>query len=160
MSTEQIETKIHNILLDIDHTNHDYEDQAVIIAEATGIYMQRKSARTASKIDPRMEESEIIDCILQAMTDSSNNEVKYASIDLDSSDDGEINYEDVLKSLRFCSKGFGDMDILNEDDVDVFFPKESDSELFVTEDVYNEVHDPDLYEVPGFGKHRSDSIIR
>lgn len=159
MSNDRIEIKIHNILLDIDPTNHDYEEQSVIVAEATAAYAQKKAVRKASKDDSRMEEAEIIDCILQAMSDSSN-DLRYACAEYTCNNDGEIDYEDVLKSLRFSSKDFGDMNIINENDIDIFFPEDKKGSNFAIEDVCDEVHDSSLYEVSGHGKHRSDSINR
>jgi hypothetical protein len=166
-----IESKIHSILLDIDPGFRDYEDQSIIIAEASANYRvaHKFNVKEASK---QIEEADIIDCLLQAMTVLSENSASKVVIACDNIvEDGELDYESVLKNVRTSSdkdfsmdednKNFGMNTIISDDDLDVFFSNDDDvDDMFKIEDVYEERHPSDLYEVPGYGQHRTDWRVR
>ena len=158
-----IESKIHNILLDIDPSLHaDYEEQAIIVAEASANYRIITSKKSVKKASKHLnDEALMIDSILQTMNMLvGNNTHKYSYASSPILDDGEIDYETVLRNLRFSSQDF-DM-IANDDDLDSFLEnRESDTSLFDIQDIFDDERpNSELYSLPKQKKHRSDSQSR
>lgn len=162
--SQSIEAKIHNILLDIDPSLHDeYEDQSIVIAEAAANYrlsQKTEGIKTASKKEQASaEEALVIDCLLQAMNtlmEHNTRTARYALADV-SIDGDEVDYETILRTVRFATKDFGNMDILNDDDMSSFLENGERDVLFGIEDIFDDEHDPELF---GSKKHRSDSLRR
>jgi hypothetical protein len=61
-----------------------------------------------------------------------------------------------------CSNDFGDMNIINDSDLDSFLEKDKSADwLFDIQDIFDDDRpNSELYKLPGIKKHRSDSIIR
>jgi hypothetical protein len=158
-----IESEIHHILLDIDPSLHkDYEEQSVIIAEASANYRfatKNSPIRISSKINSN-NEALIIDCLLQAMNSYINiDPPKYAyAANCAECSDEELDYETVLKNIRFSGKE--DMSIINDDDLDTFLENsKDDSSLFDIKDIWDDQRpNSELYSAQK--KHRSDSQAR
>ncbi|MGN9273744.1 hypothetical protein ACTMO5_15010, partial [Enterococcus faecium] len=126
-----IEAEIHEILLDIVHDAHDYEEQAQIVATATSIFensrdhLSEKQIKQASSND-KLREAMMIDSLFQAMGHLSEWH-KTASRDIDDEDytpsyiDGRGLTPEQITRAASKGVGFGSMDILNDSELDEFF---------------------------------------
>ena len=170
-----IEAQLHELLLDIAPEQHTVAEQARVIAEASEVYSQiyANNKRVAGKVSESsvVHEAHMMDALLQALA-------SYPSQDDD--DDFGADYVngiglDPREIVRHAaagegsrhngSKNFGNMDILNDDDLDVFF-KESPDDYDVDNysvsdgiDIENR-HPLNTFKSPGQPKHRSDSQDR
>lgn len=167
--SNSIEARIHNILLDIDpFLEGEYEEQSIIVAEAAANYRlaqpEKKTCVASVNEIPKIEEAIMIDSLLQAMNSViEHDNAKYASTDFVNYEaDGEVDYESVLRNLRFCNKDFGDMDIIGND-IDAFLENDrEDDGLFDIKDCFDDDRENSLlYKIDGKRKnHRSDSLSR
>lgn len=159
-----IEEKIHHILLDIDPSLHkDYEEQSVIVAEASANYRfaaNKIQVKTSSKSNvTKNDEALMIDCLLQAMNSFiSSDAPKYSYANYNYNSDDELDYETVLSNLRFS----GDMSMINDSDLDTFLENSNNnSSLFEIKDIFDDERpNSDLYQWLGHKNHRSDSLAR
>lgn len=163
-----LEQELHDTLLDIAPETHELTEQAVIVAESAAIYRAGSTTATRSASKGRLHEARLMDSLLQAMgrlaeTDADYDDFEGGSVDgIGMSAEQIINraassYKASYRSRRMATKGFGDdMDILGDDDLDdLLSPKGHDD--YSIEDGE---HDSALLQVPGFGRHRSDSHSR
>ena len=156
-----IESKIHDILLDIDPSLHkDYEEQAIVVAESTANYRIATSKQNIRKSSVSNDEAIMIDCILQAMDTMVKTHVpKYSYASYFVQSDEELDYETVLRNLRFSSQ---DIDVMNDDDLNSFLENQEDSDpYFKIADIFDDQRpNSELYQSKGQKKHRSDSQAR
>jgi hypothetical protein len=162
--SNSIESQIHRIILDIDPSlQKEYEEQAIIVAEASANYRlstKTRSNRVAST-QSKNEEALMIDSILGAMNtmiESDTTRVAYTGSYIDCSD-GDLNYETILKNMRFSSKDFDDMSILNDGDFNSFLENQKkDNLVYSIEDIFeNERPNSQLYVTKKNKKHHTDS---
>ncbi len=169
----QIEKELHEVLLEIAPDSHDYDEQAIIVAEASEIYRcaaAKASARKAraSKDEEKIHEARMMDALLQAIghmanwTDEDGDETSV--IDGAGLDPDQIVHRASTRapSYRYSTKGFGsNFDILDESDLDYFLnPVGGEGERKDFFDDSIPTHRPDLFTTPGRGRHRSDSLNR
>lgn len=166
---QTIESELHDVLLDIAPDMHDYDEQAMIVAEASMIFerVAAKASRSASRRADaaKVHEARIMDALLQAMgrladwSDDSGDE----TLDAYGLDAEQIVHRaSHTFSNRLATKGFGaNMDIIG-DDLDIFLEPnfEGHSADDYTLNDSEERHSPSIYNVPGLGRHRSDSRAR
>lgn len=152
---DTIEAKIHSILLDIDPANNDYEEQSVIVAEATANYRLAEKSSNMRKA-AKEEEAEIIDCILKAINNHAEPDgIKYSfandrSLDVE---DSRYDFYSAMRKLRIST----DKNIINDSDLDIFFDSDEDKDnlLFDITDGCDR-HNSDVFSPSGRKKHRSD----
>ena len=166
-----IESELHDVLLDIAPDMHDYDEQAIIVAEASIIFerVAAKANKTASRRADaaKVHEAHRMDALLQAMgrladwSDPDDN--TSATMDAYGLEPEQIVHRaSQSSSHRYSTKGFGaNMDIVG-DDLDIFMGQKLDGNEVdeYSIDDGEERHSPSLYEVPGLGRHRSDSRAR
>ena len=164
-----IESELHDVLLDIAPDMHDYDEQAMIVAEASMIFerVAAKSSKTASRHTnaAKVHEARMMDALLQAMgrLASWNDVEETVTLDAYGLEPEQVVFRaSHSSSRRYCNKGFGaNMDIVG-DDLDIFMNPniEGHEADDYSIDDGEERHSPSLYEVPGMGRHRSDSRAR
>jgi hypothetical protein len=164
-----IEAELHQMLEEI-VPNSSSEEQARIVAEAAAIFereAQRQSAnKTAKRIDVDMaRESMMADALLQAigaMEDwSQTHDDDYAPAFVDGrglSNRAIISRVSGMHIRGAASDLWGNMDILNKD-LDQFLSDNTEENTYNIEDGHEE-HCPEIFFVPGRGRHRSDASSR
>jgi hypothetical protein len=161
-----IESELHGVLLDIAPDMHEDEEQALIVAEASLLYEKAAATRSARRTETaKVHEARMMDALLQAMgrladwTDEDGD----GAVDGTGLDASQIVFRAEHAPHRLSSKGFGvDMDILNDADMDIFMRPDVDdhgADDYSLDDGEDR-HHPELYSVPGYGSHRSDSNAR
>lgn len=173
-----IESELHEALLDlVAEGTHDYEEQSLIVAEASDIYrrtaaapgQRRPGTQHKARLAANLHEARMMDALLQSLGHLSDWSREDATVT--ASTEGKLYVQGTnLSASQIVSRiasaptrgfgaGFGaGMDILNDDDVDVFLgnPKgHKANDYDIDDDV--EIHHPELYRTPGIGRHRSDS---
>lgn len=166
--SKTIEAELHEALLDIAPNAFTKEDQAILIAEASEIFRskeKRMAQRKAGKGSYR--EALTTDSLLEAMRLSEMNDddefIKSAIyIDSNSHDPSQVMRKIESRNKKYSANNFGNMDIINDDDIDKLLHPHYDEKTVnnYSIDDGHDRHDPELYEVPDTGKHRSDSIAR
>lgn len=151
-----IEAKLHEMLLEVAPYYNDAE-QAQIVAYASSLFdgMERQASTNAA-------ESQMMDAMLQAI-----GHLRDWS-DVDSCDfiDGRgLTAEQIVRSAGRSMPDMG-FDIINEDDLDVFFGgSDKDPNGYTMDDVATfsdgeEAHPDRYFFKPGVGRHHTDSQSR
>lgn len=152
----ELEAELHQVLLDLAPDTHD-EEQARIVAEASLIYSHlSKTGKREAAV--RVHEARLADALLQAMGQLD---------DWDYSDtpqfiDGRgLSPDEIVQQAckTFGGRFASNFDAIDED-IDVFLDPPVHSASDYTIDDGEECHNPDRYQTPGRGTHRSDSHAR
>lgn len=155
-----IEAELHQMLLDIAPGYSD-EEQAIIVAEASSIFARQE--RTASKRVAVQRESRMMDAVLAALKQMQDWEEESDTTYIDGRGRSA---DQIVRSAGKFKRGTPDLglDILNDDDMDVFFFEPDSREATainlgdgILNDLDEEVHPDSLYRVEGIGRTRADS---
>ena len=160
-----IESEIHDILLDI-APDHDYDDQARIVAVATALFSDNSerfnkkiAGKNAAQNPEKVKEAQIVDSIFQAMkriaewSEVAEEDTDYTETFVDGRglDPTQIvNRAAATVMRKYTGHNFGDMDVLNDSDLDEFFG-EGGGKMF-----FDDPDEDSIYLTPGMGRHRSD----
>ena len=167
-----IETELHDMLLDVASDIHEFDEQAMIVAEATAQYREAEArglgSRTASSaVAPaQAHKSRLLDAVLVAMesfAQADGVQTRIATSTIVDVDDDDFGGTTTLKSLGIRLSGtIGDMTVLDDEDFENLFNKEDadDDGLWEIEDIYGDELGRDS-QYSAFGKqkkHRSQSL--
>lgn len=158
---KNIEGHLHNTLLELANGYYNHKEQALIVAYASYLY-NHKTSRFASAT---VKEAQILDSLLNAIDEFGNrkdDEYLDNIIVKDLSPSDIIHKASQLRPTASKPKNFGNMDILNDDDLNPFLNYSDDGKLgddFSIDDTYD-LHSPELFVPEGYGKHKSDSLTR
>lgn len=170
---KEIEQNIHKLLLDLAPFCYNNIEQSIIIAEASYIYkkMERTSSTISKSKENKICEAKMIESILEAIQASNDTEDYLENIP---SDVENMTPEQILHTASKLrptnapylpatyNKPFGNMDLLNNEDLSVFFGNEiedKESKNYKIDDS-KLLHAVNVFSPPGLGKHKSDSLCR
>jgi hypothetical protein len=169
-----IEQELHSLLLELAPNCYNHRDQSLIIAEATAnFYKIERLANKTSNNKKDLKESRMIEAVLEAINVVSDNVQDYDDEDIIHgeymSPEQIIHKASKMKPRNIStpfntkySKPFGDMVMLNDDDLDPFFFNDTETqtaEHYLIDDTFP-THPIDVHFNPSLGRHKSDSQNR
>jgi hypothetical protein len=147
-----IESELHKLLDEISPEAHDYNERAMIIAEASSTFQKSlsKMTRTATK-NIRLVESKMTDAILLAMASISKDDYSENIVHA-----SNLTNDQIIRKASQTKSSFGSMDILNPNLLEDLLSEEEEP-FVVLDDTH---HETSGFHTPGRGKVWSDSLSR
>lgn len=156
-----IEAQLHDILLDLFPDQYNNQNQAKIVAEAADIFQNNKSKRTSSTANG---ETSYVRALWAAMASLGIDE-EYDEYEDNYVDGVGLNPEQIIRSAVNKNNKYNlklrkmSMEILNDDDVDIFLDKENVNEYNFDDATDEERHPLANFVSPGKPKHHTDSRV-
>ena len=166
--SKAIEAELHDALLDIAPNAFTREDQAILVAEASEIFRnkEKRIGHRKAQVSGSYRDALVTDSLLEAMRFSELNEEDEPRgaiyVDSNSHDPSQVMRKIETSSKKYSANNFGNMDIINDEDIDKLLNPEYDEKTVNNYQINDDHprHSPELYEIPDTGKHRSDSLSR
>ena len=166
-----IEAQLHKILAEIAPGMHELDEQANIIAEATDILRLSEASSGKRLGSAQFKQPILMDAILLSMNrmadwNDDDSEDEYDTINGTGLEPYQIVAKAAYKSSTRAASKWGDMSVLNDEDISQFLTKSKapkDANGYEIEDQTLEddtMHPDSQYHTSGTPRHRTDSLSR